>query len=148
MESAFAIRFRGRRLSLRGGVFPGFQGLVALAFTWYALFGASMTNAPISLSLIIQVSLCGLIGVSIRSWSIATLKQSFLDTIDLNANQKIITTGPYRYLRHPAEWGTLLALLGASLIGNGFVILVFLIVMVPISLARMLMENRLLSKYR
>ncbi len=44
-----------------------------------------------------------------------TLGQSFNREIEVRSDHRIVSTGPYRWLRHPSYTGVLLALLGFSL---------------------------------
>ena len=56
-------------------------------------------------------------GIGLRWWSFRTLGRYFTFTVMTSANQPVITTGPYRVLRHPSYTGILLILAG---IGLGF----------------------------
>jgi protein-S-isoprenylcysteine O-methyltransferase Ste14 len=59
-------------------------------------------------------------GVAIRQWSIATLGRSFTGHVQIQAGQTAVSTGPYRWLRHPAYAGQWLEMIGVGLAtGNG-----------------------------
>lgn len=59
------------------------------------------------------------IGVVFRFWAIRTLGKFFRTTVMIQEDHRVIKTGPYRFLRHPAYTGTLLALTGIAIgIGN------------------------------
>lgn len=59
------------------------------------------------------------IGVAVRLWSFWTLGQFFTFTVKVSPDQPIVTTGPYRVLRHPGYAGGLLATIGvAAMWGN------------------------------
>jgi protein-S-isoprenylcysteine O-methyltransferase Ste14 len=59
------------------------------------------------------------IGIALRWWSFRTLGRYFTFTVMTSANQPVITTGPYRLLRHPSYAGILLILGGIGLsLGN------------------------------
>lgn len=55
------------------------------------------------------------LGVCIRVCSVWTLKRYFTPTVQVNSEQKIVQTGPYKYIRHPAYTGSILSLLGISI---------------------------------
>lgn len=62
---------------------------------------------------------CGIIftiiGVILRIYSVLTLGKAFTVSVQVNSNQKIIQSGPYKYIRHPAYSGSILSLIGISL---------------------------------
>lgn len=54
-------------------------------------------------------------GLALRAWSIATLGRLFQYWITVQADHRVITDGPYRYVRHPSYTGMGLMLLGMAL---------------------------------
>ena len=63
------------------------------------------------------LGLMGLVsGISLRLWAIQTLGLSFTATVQVIDNQKIITSGAYRYIRHPSYAGAYLALAGCGVL--------------------------------
>jgi protein-S-isoprenylcysteine O-methyltransferase Ste14 len=54
-------------------------------------------------------------GVAIRQWSIATLGRSFTGHVQIQADQTVVTTGPYRWLRHPSYAGQWLEMIGVGI---------------------------------
>jgi protein-S-isoprenylcysteine O-methyltransferase Ste14 len=56
-----------------------------------------------------------ILGIVIRSIAIHTLGKFFTGTVVIKNDHQLIRTGLYRYLRHPAYTGTLLAHLGFGL---------------------------------
>jgi protein-S-isoprenylcysteine O-methyltransferase Ste14 len=52
------------------------------------------------------------LGLGLRIWSIAVLGKYFRTTIELEADQKVIQTGPYRLIRHPSYAGLILTCIG------------------------------------
>jgi protein-S-isoprenylcysteine O-methyltransferase Ste14 len=52
------------------------------------------------------------LGLSLRIWSIAVLGQYFRTTIGLEDNQKVVQSGPYRFVRHPSYAGLILTCVG------------------------------------
>src|ERR1700678_997978 len=54
-------------------------------------------------------------GLAIRIWAIVTLGRSFRMTVEVDAGQKVVDNGPYRWVRHPSYSGILLLMLGLGL---------------------------------
>ncbi len=50
-----------------------------------------------------------------RLWAMATLGRFFTAALATTADQKVVSTGPYRYVRHPSYAGPLVIVLGAAL---------------------------------
>jgi protein-S-isoprenylcysteine O-methyltransferase Ste14 len=40
-------------------------------------------------------------GIALRQWAIHTLGQFFVGPVQVQSAQTVISTGPYRWLRHP-----------------------------------------------
>ena len=55
-------------------------------------------------------------GAALRWASFWALGQYFTFTVDVSADQNVVTRGPYRALRHPGYTGGLLAMLGMGVI--------------------------------
>lgn len=54
-------------------------------------------------------------GVVLRTWSVLTLGRHFRTSVRILDDHKLITSGPYRILRHPAYTGGTLTLIGLGL---------------------------------
>jgi protein-S-isoprenylcysteine O-methyltransferase Ste14 len=55
-------------------------------------------------------------GIALRWWCFRTLGRYFTFVVMTSADQTIVTTGPYRLLRHPSYAGVLLALCGLGVL--------------------------------
>lgn len=86
-------------------------------------------------------------GLGLRYWAIKTLGQFFTTHPTIQHRHVLISCGPYRWLRHPAYSGLLLALAAAGLaMGDG---LALFVVTVPVFLTfnyRIGIEERLLQQ--
>jgi protein-S-isoprenylcysteine O-methyltransferase Ste14 len=80
----------------------------------------------------ILLILCGLI---VRWIAIATLKQHFTVDVAIGKDHRIIKTGLYRFIRHPAYAGTLLSFLGVGIYFSNYLSLA--VIFVPICAAFM-----------
>lgn len=55
-------------------------------------------------------------GIALRWWAILTLGRWFTVDVAIHAEQRVVTHGPYRYVRHPSYTGSLVAFLGVALL--------------------------------
>lgn len=87
-------------------------GGALLAATFAGLrFGAfPYSRVVLAISLLLVWS-----GIALRVWSFRTLGHYFTFVVMTSADQPVITSGPYRYLRHPSYLGIMLILTGISL---------------------------------
>ena len=51
-------------------------------------------------------------GLALRVWAIAALGRAFRTTIEVDAGQTVVASGPYRWIRHPSYTGLLLIVAG------------------------------------
>jgi protein-S-isoprenylcysteine O-methyltransferase len=76
------------------GLFESLKINFPESMTWNAMTGVSLTLA--------------VFGLLLRSWSVRTLGKFFTWHVETQSHQKVVTTGPYRYLRHPSYTGAYL----------------------------------------
>ena len=126
---------------------PGTIGLVLLALFWAGL--VQRVYQPLPVNLLNWLGLTAMVsGITLRLLSIRTLGGHFLDEIALKPDQPIIMSGIYRYLRHPSEAGLLLIALGtAAWLGSSLALVIFTTTLLPLSLWRSLLEDRLLLSH-
>ena len=61
------------------------------------------------------------VGIILREWSIWVLGKYFTGQVQVREKAKLVTNGPYRYIRHPSYTGGMLSLIGITLaIGTWF----------------------------
>jgi hypothetical protein len=65
-------------------------------------------------------------GTAFRLWAINTLKNNFAATVQIKQGQQLITSGPYRWLRHPSYTGAWIAMIGAALLMHSYLGLVLM----------------------
>jgi protein-S-isoprenylcysteine O-methyltransferase Ste14 len=88
-------------------------GIVALAeAAWLPRADAGQTWARPCLAAGVAVTGAG---IALRQWAIATLGQYFVGHVLVQPGQTAISTGPYRWLRHPSYAGQWLEMIGIGL---------------------------------
>ena len=93
-------------LSLSGGVVAAIA-VPSAALPWDPLVIVDLGSALV---------LCGL---AIRQWAAKTLGDFFTRSVVVHDGQRIVTAGPYRFIRHPAYAGILVSVAGLGLtLGN------------------------------
>jgi protein-S-isoprenylcysteine O-methyltransferase Ste14 len=68
-------------------------------------------------------------GIALRWWSIHRLGRYFTFDVMTSADQRVITSGPYRVLRHPGYAGLLLVFIGIGVLYANWLSLAALIVL-------------------
>jgi protein-S-isoprenylcysteine O-methyltransferase Ste14 len=56
-----------------------------------------------------------LAGFLLRAWAILTLGRFFTPSVQIQSGQRVVESGPYRYVRHPSYTGMLVALIGLGI---------------------------------
>lgn len=87
-------------------------------------------------------------GICIRIKAVLTLKKAFTLTVQISKEQHLVTDGMYKFVRHPAYTGSILSLLGLSIIlKNLFAILIVLICSLVCYKIRINVEEAILQTY-
>jgi protein-S-isoprenylcysteine O-methyltransferase Ste14 len=87
------------------------------------------------------------VGLAARGWAIATLGSAFRTTVEVDPGQAVVSTGPYKRVRHPSYAGLLLILAGFGLaIGNWLALATCLMLPVPSVLRRITVEEAELTR--
>jgi protein-S-isoprenylcysteine O-methyltransferase Ste14 len=69
------------------------------------------------------------LGITIRVIAVTTLRKQFTTKVTISDNQKMVDTGIYGIIRHPAYLGHLLSLLGIGIILGNWIGLLLLIIL-------------------
>jgi protein-S-isoprenylcysteine O-methyltransferase len=86
-------------------------------------------------------------GLVLRGWSVTHLGRFFTVNVAVAADQHVVESGPYRWIRHPAYAGMLLVVIGIGVCFGNFVsMLVILIPMLMLMVKRMRIEEEALAK--
>jgi protein-S-isoprenylcysteine O-methyltransferase Ste14 len=116
---------------------------IALAFT-------ARSQAP-SVRLPMPARTVGVVvmwlGLAVRVWAIAALGGAFRTTIEVDPDQAIVSTGPYRWVRHPSYTGLLLIVAGFGLsTGNWLSLAACVAVPLPALVRRIHLEEAELNR--
>ncbi|MEV4256881.1 isoprenylcysteine carboxylmethyltransferase family protein [Spirillospora sp. NPDC049652] len=88
-----------------------------------------------------------LVGLAVRFWAIVTLGKFFRSSVHVQEGHRVVSDGPYRFVRHPSYTGLMLLFIGASLtFGNLVALVVFLVGVSIAMLIRIRVEERVLSE--
>jgi protein-S-isoprenylcysteine O-methyltransferase Ste14 len=93
-------------------------GLAALALAPAIFPAAAIRPAPVAFAI---GMVAYLVGFAVRRWSEMTLGSYFTFSVMTSPDQPVVTTGPYRIVRHPGYTGVVLVVLGVGAVsGNWF----------------------------
>ncbi|HEY9133946.1 MAG TPA: isoprenylcysteine carboxylmethyltransferase family protein [Dyella sp.] len=142
-------RARGNAVSKDGGSLAWFWIVIPLAMflaCWVAFSSMGWrfpgTPWPAFTGEILVIG-----GLMLRWYAILYLGRWFTVNVAIAADQPLVDSGPYRYLRHPSYTGALLALAGLGLaLGNALSLGVILVLCVPVFLHRIRLEERVLAE--
>jgi len=86
-----------------------------------------------------------LIGLGLRVWAAVTLGGFYTRTLTTTKDHKVVTTGPYAWVRHPAYLGVILLWTGFGVLSDSLVVaLIFPVIFVAVYLYRISVEERML----
>jgi protein-S-isoprenylcysteine O-methyltransferase Ste14 len=138
------------RLAL-GGWSRVVQGLLALLF-FAGLY--AKPGSPLALSLVGQAhvlrlpaTLLTLLGLAVALWARVNLARNWSREPEFKQGHELITTGPYRYLRHPIYSAMMLMVLGTALFTGRVVLLVAWAVLCLVFWYRSRLEEALLTAH-
>jgi protein-S-isoprenylcysteine O-methyltransferase Ste14 len=84
-------------------------------------------------------------GIAYRLWAIKTLGKYYSHMVREVEGHKIVASGPYRHIRHPAYAGMMLINLGIVIFFfNPVTLLLFLLVLIPAIILRIIIEEKTL----
>jgi len=109
------------RLQGQGGAARDRASRVLIAVTLGTAIGLAGAVAPrIAGTLRVAGLIVMWLGLAIRVWAIAALGRAFRTTVEVDPGQAVVSTGPYRWVRHPSYDGLLLIASGYGLGAAGW----------------------------
>ena len=86
-------------------------------------------------------------GLAIRVWAVAALGRAFRTTVEVDPGQAVVSSGPYRWVRHPSYSGLLLIVTGFGLAtGNWLALAICAVLPLPALLRRIHVEEAELAR--
>ena len=85
-------------------------------------------------------------GLSIAIVAVGTLKQFYSSTLITRENHRLITHGIYKIVRHPIYFGVLIAVMGPPVYAPSLFGFLVMLLLVPIFLLRIHMEEKMLTE--
>jgi protein-S-isoprenylcysteine O-methyltransferase Ste14 len=133
------VRGRGGTAGDRGSrVLIAVTIAIAIAIALAAATASSQIAGPYRTAGLIVMWL----GLAIRVWAIASLGRAFRTTVEVDPDQAVVSTGPYRWVRHPSYSGLLLIVTGFGLAaGNWFALAACVALPLPALLWRIHVEE-------
>lgn len=85
-----------------------------------------------------------LVGLGMRTWALRVLRGSYRDDLE---PERLVTTGPYRWIRHPGEVGAFVVALGSALVvGSWTALAVVVLWLAPATWIRLRLEEVALTE--
>lgn len=130
---------RGSRMVIRICVLPG---IVLLVLSPKIVPGADIR--PPLVSVVVGIVIFSA-GEALRVWSKVALGRYFTYTVQTSSDQPVITSGPYRFVRHPSYTGILLIAIGAGAVWGNWLGLAVLTLMTLVAVVyRIYVEEKAL----
>ncbi len=105
----------------------------------------SVNFAPVNLILNIIGAILCIVGSIFLVWARQTLGKNWSQTVSAKQGHELVTSGPYRYVRHPMYAGGLIAAVGSAIVcGGAFVFL--LVILGTLFLWRVGAEEKLMTQ--
>lgn len=111
------------------GIYPGGAGLVPAAGSWLIMLGVVLVLA----------------GIAFAIWARVHLGRNWSGTPSIKKDHELVTSGPYRFVRHPIYTGMITALLGTAFV-DGIVWLVAFIIFGIVFIMRIPVEERFMTQ--
>jgi len=87
------------------------------------------------------------LGIGVRAWAITTLGRFFRRDVTVAADQQVVSTGPYRLVRHPSYSANVLVVAGVGLmLGNALALTVMIAVAFAGHVPRIRVEEAALER--
>jgi protein-S-isoprenylcysteine O-methyltransferase Ste14 len=135
------VNTEGKRTSDFGScqIYAFAQAFMFLSALWFP----SVWHAP-NIAHFVGISMF-LFGICYRLWAIRTLGQFYSHRVRTVTQHRIVDSGPYLFIRHPAYAGMIIANAGVCIYFLNWVTLcVFLFALVPAIVLRIRIEERML----
>jgi protein-S-isoprenylcysteine O-methyltransferase Ste14 len=93
-----------------------------------------------------SVRICFIVGLTIALTAVFTLRRFYSSALVIREDHRLITHGIDRFVRHPIYLGVLIAIMGAPFYATGLYGFLILLLLIPILLHPIGMEEALLAQ--
>jgi protein-S-isoprenylcysteine O-methyltransferase Ste14 len=83
----------------------------------------------------------------IQVWSFKSLGDNYSQDIVIKKDHQLVTTGPFRYIRHPQYFSQILINIGGTAATVSYVLGILTLIEIPIYIMRALLEDKMLAKH-
>jgi len=83
----------------------------------------------------------------IQVWSFKSLGDNYSQDIIIKKDHQLVTTGPFRFIRHPQYFSQILINIGGTAATVSYVLGILTLVEIPIYIMRALLEDKMLAKH-
>jgi protein-S-isoprenylcysteine O-methyltransferase Ste14 len=139
--------------SLKGGVYDRWNMILIGSATgiglWVPIIADVLGPGIIPIGFPLALAALGLmvLGVGVRVWAAVTLGSYYTTTLTMTEGQKVVTAGPYGWVRHPGYLGEILIWTGFGVLSSNLIAMVWLPAMfVAVLLYRISSEEKMLVK--
>jgi protein-S-isoprenylcysteine O-methyltransferase len=88
-----------------------------------------------------------LLGLALRSWAVYSLGKFFTMHLSVHNGQKVIRSGPYKFIRHPSYTGAFFIYVGIPMFLHSWISLIAAAIILPIAwLRRIHYEEKMLAQ--
>jgi protein-S-isoprenylcysteine O-methyltransferase Ste14 len=84
-------------------------------------------------------------GALLRAWALLALRSDYSVFVTVRPGQRVVASGPYRYLRHPLHLGLLVEMAGLTMLTHAWGALILLALALATLVVRNVQEERLLA---
>jgi protein-S-isoprenylcysteine O-methyltransferase Ste14 len=129
-----------------GSVFWVVAGIVAGFAAAFALAYGHVLTLPHPHVWLVAGLVIAWAGLLLRGWAVLTLGRSFTTVVQVKEGQQVVSSGPYRLVRHPSYLGLLMIFLGLGLALDDLASAVALVALSTVGLVRRIMVEEALLR--
>jgi protein-S-isoprenylcysteine O-methyltransferase Ste14 len=150
----FAAHLLAERLAYRGAEGAGQQRHAWTRHALFTLWWLVMFGAPLeyalwpreSLAVTVVGAALAVAGAILRVWSIRALGRYFSGHIETQPGHRVVESGPYRLIRHPAYAGNVLLAIGMPLVLDAALTLIPAVLLAALFVYRIPLEEAALAE--